>query len=299
MQFDHSIAGRVGIVAGEVRLAEYIVESTVPQIESPRPVLELRTRTGIAASGHRPADHRWHQGLSLALPNVGAENFWGGPTYIRGEGYRQLPNNGSQVHESFVEESAGDIARIVERLSWVAEGGTRILSETRTLIACVLDADTWALAWQSELINVSGEALVFGSPTTRGRDDAGYGGIFWRGPDDFAGGDILSESGVVGDVVRGSTSEWLAFLAPDAVQGSVGVLMADAAPGAPHPWFARSAEFAGLCPAPFFHAETTVDRGDELVLGAVVAIGDRTVADRAPAVRAIARNLTLESGHHR
>jgi hypothetical protein len=53
----------------------------------------------------------WHKGLSLALPVVGPENLWGGPTYIHGVGYVQQPNNGAQVHRSFRHADADGVAR--------------------------------------------------------------------------------------------------------------------------------------------------------------------------------------------
>ena len=109
------------------------------------PTLLLRTRDGRDVTAYRPDDHVWHKGLSLALPVVGAHNFWGGPTYVRGEGYVQLANNGAQVHTSFaasdtpIAEAAGGIARLDERLDWVTEQGETLLREARTITARPID----------------------------------------------------------------------------------------------------------------------------------------------------------------
>ena len=148
----------------------------------------LRTRAGDDVTAYRPDDHVWHKGLSLALPNVGPHNFWGGPTYVRGEGYVQLPNNGAQVHGGFVAsdtpiaEAAAGLARIDELLDWArSRASTRPdraphadgpLRRRRRVGSHVAERAPQRLA----------EPLAFGSPTSKGRDDAGYAGIFWRGP---------------------------------------------------------------------------------------------------------------------
>ena len=54
--------------------------------------------------------------------------------------------------------------------------------------------------------NVSGRAIPLGSPTTRGRENAGYGGLFWRGPRSFTGGSILAPGVAGGDELRGIRS---------------------------------------------------------------------------------------------
>ncbi len=165
--------------------------------------------TASDVTAYRPDDHVWHKGLSLALPVVGPHNFWGGPTYVRGEGYVQLPNNGAQVHTSFaasdtpVAEAAGGIARLDERLDWVTQQGDLVLREARTITARLLSDDAWALTWRSALRNESTDAVAFGSPTTKGRENAGYAGLFWRGPAEFTGGAILGPDGEVGDTARG------------------------------------------------------------------------------------------------
>ncbi|MDR1264388.1 MAG: PmoA family protein [Propionibacteriaceae bacterium] len=251
-------------------LADYVYRPCQPQLESPRPYARLTTRDGHPATAHRPGDHRWHQGFSLALPNVGPDNFWGGPTYLRDRGYVQLPNNGAQVHRSFETVRPGAVAVVVETLDWITEPGQRILAERRRLTARPLDPNAWALTWASHLTNLTGDPLSLGSPATQGRDDAGYGGLFWRGPEAFRGGAITGPNGPTGEAARGASGPWLAFTAP---RDPVSVLLVDAQPSGPHPWFARSEEYAGLGPAPFFQAETGLAPGASLRLAAVLVVG--------------------------
>ena len=280
----HAGPARDGDRDGDGVLAEYVYAPTEPQLESPRPYALLRTAAGAAATAYRPDDHVWHKGLSLALPVVGPENFWGGPTYIHGEGYVQQPNNGAQVHRSFRHADVDGVARVDETLDWITEDGRTVLDEERTLTARRVDSGdgAWALTWRSALRNVAAVPLGFGSPTSKGRENAGYAGIFWRGPEAWTGGNILGPGGVAGDAARGEPGPWLAFVAPDR---SAGVLMLDAAASVSpsgSPWFARSAEYAGLNPAPFFYDETVLAPGATLVLAAVLVVGTAAVAELAP-----------------
>ena len=280
MEFELDEAGRVLFRRGDQVLAEYVFQPTEPQLESPRPYALLRTPGGVDVTAYRPDDHVWHKGLSLALPSVGPHNFWGGPTYVHDQGYVQLPNNGAQVHRSFERAMAApgsQSCRIEEGLDWIAEDGTPVLDERRILIAQTLDDDTWALSWHSALRNVTDQTLGFGSPTSKGRPNAGYAGIFWRGPVGFTGGRIFSPEGLVGDAARGEPGPWLAYVAPDR---SAGVLMFDGSE-TQNPWFARSEEYAGLNPAPFFFEETSLPPEETLVLSAALVIGTADVADVA------------------
>ncbi len=93
----------------------------------------------------------------------------------------------------------------------------------------------------------------------------------------ITGGEIMAPSGPAGDEARGEPGPWLAFRAPDR---SAGVLMLDGAEE-PNPWFARSEEYAGLNPAPFFFTETRLPRGETLVLSAAVVVGTADVAAQA------------------
>ena len=53
---------------------------------------------------------------------------------------------------------------------------------------------------------------MFGSPTTAGREQAGYTGLHWRGPRDFSGGRVFGPGGLCGGELMGAQAPWLAFV---------------------------------------------------------------------------------------
>ena len=182
----------------------------------------------------------------------------------------------------------------------MTEAGETIFEERRTIAATVLDDDAWLLAFETRMRNVSGRAIPLGSPTTRGRENAGYGGLFWRGPRSFTGGSILAPGVAGGDELRGIRSPWMGFTGRhDGSGGASTIVMVDDPGNVQHPtqWFARSEEFACLCPAPFFSEEHEVAPGDTLVLryGVVIADGagdpERAAALAATAGAAMAELL--------
>lgn len=270
----------LSIRAGDVELCRYVYVSDVAQFESPRPYLHpLRTPQGHLVSLYRPHDHVWHKGISLALPNVGEANFWGGPTFVRDRGYVQLPNNGTQRHDGFDVAAVVDgVARVRERLAWVTEQGETWLAEVREVrVALLTDASAWRLSFTTALSNRRGRAIHFGSPTTEGRPNAGYAGLFWRGPRSFNKGRILSSDGPGGPAMMGERAAWLAYVGKhDEVDASSTVVFHDAAsnPGHPTKWFVRDDPYACVCPAPFFDETVELPDGETLTLRYDVLIAD-------------------------
>lgn len=289
-------------------LFAYVYRPGDVQYESPRPYFHpLRTRAGREISTYRPWDHVWHKGLAWSLPNVGPWNFWGGPTYVRDEGYRNLTNDGSQEHERFATvwsdgASAGfreDLAWRVPPTGWEPPGadgtygpggpvagtpGAVVVREERSVRAS-LRAGVWVLTWHSELTNVSDDALDLGSPTTKGRENAGYGGLFWRGPRSFTDGVVLAP-GFTGDAeqVRGERFEWMGIVGrhdgaaptPDGGAAASTLLMVDSGtnPGGTPQWFVRSQPFCCLCPAPAFSEEIPFAPGETLTFDYAVVVAD-------------------------
>jgi hypothetical protein len=257
-------------------LFRYVYRPDDPPLESPRPYLHpVRTLAGDLVTDCRPDDHPWHKGISWSLPNVGPENFWGGPTYRRGDGYVQLDNNGTMRHDGFDALGAsGGQACLAERLTWVTAAGQAMFAERRRITATVRpDRSAWSLGFQTTMRNVSGRSVAIGSPTTEGRENAGYGGLFWRGPAGFAGGRVLTPDGAGGDEVMGRHGPWLAFTTPAA---TLTFRDAPANPGFPCRWFVRSSPYACLGPAPFFAAEVPVPAGAELTLSYEVVVASGT-----------------------
>lgn len=281
---------------GAVPLLRYVLVPDSPQLESPKPYLDpIRTRAGHVVSLMRPWDHVWHKGIAWSLPVVGEDNFWGGPTYLAGEGYVQLPNDGTQRHRRVTAcEVQNAVASFAHDLDWVTQAGDRLFTEQRELTARVVDDTAWALTFRTAMTNVTGGPLALGSPTTRGRENAGYGGLFWRGPRSFTGGRLVTAAGTgTGSEVRGQRHEWMGYEGRhDAIDATSLIVMVDADSNAHHPpqWFARSEEFAALNPAPFFSDELVVAAGETAVFRYAVGVAD-AAADHAPGLAAALRGL--------
>ncbi|WP_347977908.1 PmoA family protein [Microbacterium sp. ProA8] len=279
LRVTHELGSSVTVRDGDVDLFTYVYQPSTAPLESPKPYLHpLRTRRGDLVSLFRPHDHVWHKGIAWSLPVVNDENFWGGPTYVHGQFYVQLPNNGVQQHEGAIDLAAGDRARISHELRWITEAGAVLFAEQRELTAEVVSDEAWALIFDTRLTNVSGSPIAIGSPTTRGRENAGYGGLFWRGPRSFTNGTVVAPGASgAGDDVRGSRHEWMGFVGRhDDVDATSLVLMLDDASNPHHPpqWFARSEEFAALNPAPFFSEEVVVAPGETVRFRYAVGIAD-------------------------
>ncbi|MFI6740009.1 PmoA family protein [Nonomuraea sp. NPDC050451] len=278
----HALGRSVTVAAGGVELFTYVYSPDTPVLESPKPYLHpIRTLGGRPVSLFRPHDHVWHKGIAWSLPHVGEHNFWGGPTYVHGRFYVQLENNGSATHREMTTLAAtAERVELGHTLDWTAQAGAPVIEERRSLAAHVVDEATWALVFDTEMTNVSGGTLAFGSPTTKGRENAGYGGLFWRGPRSFTGGIIQSPAGAGGDELRGTRAEWFGFRGRHDETGDHStIVMVDAADNPQHPpqWFARSEDFACLCPAPFFSEEVELPDGQSLRFryAVVIADGDR------------------------
>lgn len=285
-------------------LFRYVYLPSDVQLESPRPYLHpVRTLAGDLVSLYRPHDHVWHKGIALSLPNLGPENFWGGPTFRRSDGYIQLPNNGAMRHESFDRTEIKDgVARIEERLVWVTQGdrmnvttsrpqpverhiqpdesgGRAVIAERRRMaVTAWPDSGAWMLGFETTMHNVGERSISIGSPTTEGRENAGYGGLFWRGPRSFTGGRVVTpehEDG--GDGVMGWRGPWLAFVGQHDDHGRTSTLLFRDSPenfSYPSQWFVRSTPFAAVCPAPFFSAEYLLATGSSLTLRYQLVVAD-------------------------
>jgi hypothetical protein len=277
---DHTVGRDIRVSHAGRPLFGYTYAPDTVQLESPKPYLHpIRTLDGDLVSLFRPHDHVWHKGIAWSLPNVGDDNFWGGPTYLRDRGYVQLPNNGTARHRDLTRlDVAADAVSIEHRLDWTTEAGRPVFEETRGLTTRLVgDGTAWALIFETRMTNVSGDTIAIGSPTTAGRDNAGYGGLFWRGPRSFTGGVIHSPAGSGGEELRGTREEWMGFSGQhdQSARWSTLVMVDDRSnPRHPPQWFARTENFACLCPAPFFSEELDVPAGSTLVLRYAVVIAD-------------------------
>ena len=288
--FDASAAGTT--------IARYVYQADAPLWESPKPYFApLRTLSGDVVTVFRPYDHPWHKGLYLGLPYVGDENLYGGPTFD-GQNYVFLDNNGSMRHETF-ERLMVMSSQVVfsERLAWLAHDGRRIAEERRSVSINVpgIADGAWYLRFLSRIYNNGEEPLVFSSPTVRGRPQAGYGGLMWRGPRSFTGGQILGPDGRSGPQMMGQRAQWVAFIGHQdgkdlsvrdadhqsgrdvrdnpAAQSTI-VFVDAAASTEPTQWFVRSEPYAMIGSAPFFDRDVIVPQEESLKIACSVVVAD-------------------------
>ena len=280
------------VTAGGVEIARYVLRSDAPAFESPKPYLHpLRTLSGAPLTAIRPWDHRWHKGVQMTWSHLSGENFWGGRTFVLGQGYQALDNNGSIRHEGFTSLTRdGEGASVTERLAWISSAGERWIAEERTHRFHSVDhaRGIWALDFATSLTNVRGRTLELGSPTTHGRPDAGYTGFFWRGPRSWTGGEVISATGRTGADVMGTEAAWIAFVGQhDEIDGGATVLAYSGTTSAPVPirWFVRSEPFPVLSPSPAFDEEIVLEPDRTLDLShRLVFVDHRCAADEAGAL---------------
>ena len=245
---------------------------TIPT-SSPRPYLHpVRTRAGVVVSAHHAADHDWHNGVGMAIPDVNGSSFWGGGTYIHGQGYVLLDNHGRIVGESpKLEDDA-----FTQELEWIGHDGSTALHEQRSIGWTAIDQQSWRLIFESELRTEAGAQL--GSPGSMGRISGGYGGFFWRFPacDNV---EVLTAEARGEDEVHGSLAPWLAWSADFAAgPGTSGpatiVIAAPDAAAAAEPWFVRVRSYPGAGSALAWDRPTTLAPGAALRRRFEIAVAD-------------------------
>ncbi|MET9633333.1 PmoA family protein [Lentzea sp. NPDC006480] len=264
------------VSVGDVEIFSYVHQPSTPAFEGPKPYLHpVRTLAGDVVTAFRPHDHRWHKGVQMTATDVSGENFWGGVTYVRDQGYVVLPNVGTMRHEDFaVNETDGEV-RVGELLSWFTEAGQHWVHEMRELTVRDVEADAWTLEFATTLTNLRSEPLIFGSPTTNGRELAGYTGFFWRGPRSFTEGTVIAADGGSGQEMMGKAARWLAFVGQhDEVDRSSTLLFVDHPDNKGTHWFVRSTPFAAVNPSFAFHDTVEVAPGESLSLRYRLVVAD-------------------------
>ncbi|MDT0421222.1 MULTISPECIES: DUF6807 domain-containing protein [Streptomyces] len=292
----HTHGDRVTLAheASGTELLAYVYKPEDPW-EAPKPYLHpLRTLSGALVTDYRPNDHRWHKGLQLTASHLSGQNLWGGNTYVHGEGYLALPERvGSMAHTGFgTVRAEGDRALIEETLTWHPHDTAVHWADERRRIEVVAGTDCWSLTWTSAVTNRHSEPLRFGSPTTHGRPDAGYTGLFWRGPRAFRGGETFTAespaAATSGDEdgdrdLMGTQSDWLAYTGEHDGRDGHATLVFAHAPGndhrgeaGTHPahWFVRSEPFAAVAPSWAFHEELVLAPGDSFARTYRVTVAD-------------------------
>ena len=255
------------VSVGDIELFTYVhTPTTTPAFEGPKPYLHpVRTLAGDVVTAFRPHDHRWHKGVQMTATDVSGENFWGGVTYVRDQGYVALPNVGSMRHEEFVVSDDG--LKFDELLSWFTEAGQHWVHETRSFEVRDVFEESWTLEFSTTLTNLRAEPLIFGSPTTNGRELAGYTGFFWRGPRSFTEGTVIAADGGSGQEMMGKAARWLAFVGQhDEVDRASTLLFVDHPDNKGTHWFVRSTPFAAVNPSFAFFDTVELPPGESLTL---------------------------------
>jgi hypothetical protein len=225
-------------------VAHYVWHSDLPASTAPRPYLHpVRTHAGTTVTDVRPHSHTHQLGISIAAPDIGGRNFWGGRTFVAGHGPAWLDDHGAQHHRRWLRHTPSELAHT---LNWVDRDGAALLSEQRTITCRPLTADAWTLAVQTRLANATDRPLTIRSPAALGRVGAGYGGFFWRGPAITGPVHVQSPAGTGVRAVHGTTAPWLT------VSGTSGdapwtMLFAPAdTTTARDRWFVRARDYLGV-----------------------------------------------------
>ena len=264
---------RLELHYGDVELFRYVYRPQMAPEESPKPYFHpIRTLAGNVVTIYRPYDHVWHKGLQMTFAVLSGQNFWGGPTYVHGQGYVQLPNNGRMEHRAWKRlESGPQRLDLLEELTWISYEGEPWIAEERAITLDGLDAQRgyWSLGFRLHLTNVRPAPLVFGSPTTEGRPNAGYGGLFWRGPRSFFRGKIFAPEGQEGPGMMGRAAPWLAYTGRHDETADTSTLIFVDQPDSfrfPARWFVRDDPFAAASFAVTFDEEHTLPPGASIDL---------------------------------
>jgi predicted dehydrogenase len=230
---------------GETEVLDYRDGAGTIATSSPRPYLHpVRSLGGVVVSATHPADHDWHTGLGMAIPDVNGTNFWGGGTYAPDRGYTLLDDHGVVSGGPVQQEPDG----FRHQLDWLGKGGQLELVEQRTVRWSAQASDLWRLTFTSTL--TAERPVELGSPGSKGRVGGGYGGFFWRLPrcEDV---DVFTLEARGEAAVHGSVAPWVAWSADfGAGPGTSGpatiiVASADAVRNA-EPWFVRVSGYPGL-----------------------------------------------------
>ena len=300
----------VTLRVGGAAVAQYVVTPQLDPTLVPRPYLHpVRTLAGTVVTDVLPDDHRWHLGVSLAMPDVSGTNLWGGRTYVRDRGYVPLADHGTIEHVGW-RHQAGDLLEhdlleddllehdLVEHdLVWRDHEGGTLLVERRTLRASGAGGlasgagglasgaggaggaagGGWTLTFATSLTNPGREPVELRSPAVNGRGDgAGYGGFFWRLPPledaQITAGRFSDEYGVNG------SSEPSVTLS--ALFGGARASLVFSGLGETDRWFVRLAEYPGVGVALAFDRPVVVEPGATMSRRWRVLICDGVVGGR-------------------
>ena len=291
--------GLTALVLAGRTVAEYRDGRGLDPTLVPRPHLHpVRTLGGTPVTAACPDDHPWHLGFSVAVPDVGGANLWGGPTYLRGQGYTWRTDHGRIEHLGFSRRAEDGFD---ETLRWRAATGEALLAEDRAVHARLV-AGGWELELVTTLTNTTARPLRLASPAANGRDGAGYGGLFWRIPPGAAPR-VRTPTAEGEQATHGSVAPWLAWSDPGTAgtrngtggasgsgAGTAGGAAAFTLVFAPadedtgaDPWFVRVSDYPGVGSQLAARAPLVLAPGAALTRGLRTLVADGLLDDAAAA----------------
>ena len=286
-------------------VAEEVDGGGTIEFSSPHPYLHpVRTLGGVTVTATHPADHDWHTGVGFTVQDADGINFWGGRTYVRDSGYETLDDHGRiEVLRTRQLDSDSSSGGVGHDLVWRGPDGQPVLEERRSIrwrpIAFGDDRRAWALDVDVHLKPASATSEVsLGSPGSKGRANAGYGGFFWRFPD-CSDVSVFTADARGEDDVNGSVAGWLAFsahfMAGPEHNGRASIVLA---PGdettAGDPWFVRVRDYPGIGSAVAWDARTPVP-AEGLTRAYRAAVVDGEISpDDADELAAVLRQARVE-----
>jgi hypothetical protein len=167
-------------------------------------VAELYSPGGTNVLRDAPHDHLHHHALMFAI-GVDGTSFW-----------EEFPQRkpGRQMHRAIETTTATQpdrrLARLVQRLDWIAGDETKTLTERRTIEAHLgAPAEPTLLTWRSKLAAEKDQVTLGGSH---------YYGLGMRFVESMdQGGTFVNSAGDLGEVVRGTErlgrADWCAYTA--------------------------------------------------------------------------------------
>lgn len=288
LNMTHEINKEIKVAFKDQELFRYDYSNAMDQKLCPKPEFHpIKTLQGDVVTCNKPFDHIWHQGLSMTSAEVSGQNFWGGPSYDEEEGYVDKDNWGSQEHVKMLAVSIDKkVGTFSHQLNWLTMNKEHWFDERRKVSFEIISNDVWKLTFSTALKNVFTKELVFGSPTTKGRPNAGYGSFFWRGPREFEGQNIFTSEGLgiddslsgrargrameaVADEAMGKSADWLAFTSQhDGSMNYSTLIFKDCPtnPNYPNKWFVRNKPYACVSYSFMFDEKFPLQPNDTLNL---------------------------------
>jgi hypothetical protein len=265
-------------------VASYVWRSELPASTAPRPFLHpVRTLAGTVVTDARPHSHTHQLGISIAAPDIGGRNFWGGRTFVAGHGPAWLDDHGAQRHQRWLRHTDSELAHT---LHWVDREGAALLSERRAIACVPLTPDAWTLSVQTRLANATDRPLPIRSPAALGRVGAGYGGFFWRGPAVNGQVRVQSPAGTGVRAVHGTTASWLTVSGTSMeAQWTMLFVPADATT-AQDKWFVRARDYLGVGSSLTWDRPLVLEPGEQIERHILAVVADGNLTEDAAAALA-------------